>query len=133
VGIQTKPDFPEAGKYTEYRFGGWSDAMLGHGYINFTNPNQLWGFYFDTSIAFTSMDVPQALQDAIDASLASAEPDPALVQAALRIVAEEMVVIPYIEEVNTLFLQDGVHDPGSEMYSSVIFQGDIAWLEPQAR
>jgi peptide/nickel transport system substrate-binding protein len=133
VGIQTEPDFPEAGKYTEYRFGGWSNSMMGHGLINFTNPNQVWGFYFNPAIAFPSMKMPQVLQDAIDASLASIEPDPALVQAALRIVAEEMISIPYIEEVIAVFYRDGVHDPGADIYPSAVFQGNLAWLEPQVR
>lgn len=133
VGIRTELDFPEAGAYTELRYGGWSNSMMGHGYINFTNPNQLWGFYFDPTIAFPSMYLPQVLKDAINASLTSIEPDPALVQAALRIIAEQMIVIPYIEEVQTLFLRDGVHDPGSELFSPVIFQGDIAWLDPELR
>lgn len=132
VGIHTTPDFPEAGKYTEYRFGGWSNAMMAHGYAPFDNPNTLWSFYF-TGTAFPSLEKPQALIDAINASLESTEVDPALVQACMKIIADNMVVIPYLEEVIIVFYQDGVHDPGIENYAATAFIADLAWLEPQAR
>ena len=132
VGIDVTPDFPEAGKYTEYRFNGWSNGMMAHGYAAFDNANSLWSFYF-TSTAFPSFERPQALLDAIDASLAAPEFSPEAFETTLRIIDEDTTVIPYIEEVVLTFYQSGVHDPGIENYAATVFMSRFAWLEPEAR
>jgi peptide/nickel transport system substrate-binding protein len=46
VGIRVEQDFPEAGKYSEYRFGGWSDAMMAHALGSMENMNFVFSFYF---------------------------------------------------------------------------------------
>ncbi len=132
VGIITEPDFPEAGKYTEYRFGGWSNAMLGHGLAAFDNLNTTWDFYFG-GIAFPSLYKSDAFRAAADAALASETIDPALVQQVIQIIHDEVMVIPYLEEVVVTFYQDGVHDPGIEDYMATTFISDLAWLEPEQR
>jgi peptide/nickel transport system substrate-binding protein len=132
VGIITEPDFPEAGKYTEYRFNGWNNAMLGHGLAAFDNLNTTWYFYF-LGIAFPSLYKSDDFKTAADASLASETIDPALVQAVIQVMHDEVMVIPYLEEVVITFYQDGVHDPGIREYMATNFIADLAWLEPDQR
>lgn len=132
VGIQTTPSFPEAGKYTEYRFGGWNNAMLGHGLGNFDNLNSVWDFYFGAT-SFPSVKKSAEWRAAADASLASPEVDPALVQAVFKIMHEELMVIPYLEETVMMFQNPGAHNEGVKYAAQTQFWSHIAWLEPEAR
>jgi peptide/nickel transport system substrate-binding protein len=83
VGIDVTTDFPEAGKYDDLRFNGW-DGMLGHGLANFSNHNQEFTFYFASTV-FPTLKRPAGWQQGVDASLASKEVDPKLIQAVLQI------------------------------------------------
>jgi peptide/nickel transport system substrate-binding protein len=132
VGIVTEPDFPEAGKYTEYRFGGWNNALMGHGYAAFENLNSCWSFYF-TGTGFPSFERPDSLMDALNASLESEEVDAELIKAAIREMHDNVTVIPYLEEVVVNFYLEGVHDPGILDYPATVFIADLAWLEPEFR
>jgi peptide/nickel transport system substrate-binding protein len=132
IGIITTPEFPDSGKYSEYRFGSWSKSLLAQGFGNFDNLNSLWGFYFGTT-AFKSRENPANFKAAAEASLASPEVDPALVQACVKIIAEELMVIPYLEETVMIFQVTGAHNAGLDIATQTQFWAHVCWLEAKAR
>lgn len=132
VGIRTQPEFPEAGKYTELRYEGWSDALMGHGIANFDNINTCHTFYF-LGRDLVSLDLPPAYVTAAEASVNSLEVDPALVKASIKVIHDELMAIPYLEERVTTFMRDGAHNPGLLIAPQTQLWGHLLYLEPQAR
>jgi peptide/nickel transport system substrate-binding protein len=132
VGIKTTPNFPDAGKYSEYRFGSWSNSMLAQGFGNFDNLNSTWGFYFGTT-AFKSRYNPPNFVAASDAALAAPELDPKLVQACVKIIADELMVIPYLEETVMIFQVKGAHNDGLDVATQTQFWAHVAWVEASLR
>jgi peptide/nickel transport system substrate-binding protein len=132
VGIKTTPTFPDAGKYSEYRYGSWNNMLLAQGFGNFDNLNSVWSFYFGTT-AFKSRYNPPEFIAAYEKSLASPEPDAKLIQACMKMIAEQLLVIPYLEETVMIFQVPGAHNAGLDVATQVQFWSQIAWLEPKAR
>ena len=132
VGIETQPVFPDSGKYSEYRYGSWENCLLAQGFGNFDNINSCWTFYFGTT-SFKSRENPQYFLDATAASLAAPEADPLLIQECIRIIAKEVMVIPYLEETVEIFQRPGAHNAGLDMATQTQFWSQYAWLEPDAR
>ena len=134
VGIQTTPDFPESGKYEEYRSKGWSNSLMAHGLINADNLNSIFNQYFpETNLAFPSVKKPAGFYEAINASITSPEVDPVKLQAVFKLMADDFMVIPFAEETVNIFYAKGVHDPGADEYPLTTFISREAWLEPSAR
>ena len=135
VGIQAAPDFPESGKYEEYRSRGWSNSMLAHalGPLG-NNPAGMPNSYFpESNISFPSVERPTGFYEAVKASLTSPNVDPAKVQAVSKLMADNFMVIPYAEEISCNFYASGAHDEGGENYVLTKFVPKYAWLEPSAR
>jgi peptide/nickel transport system substrate-binding protein len=134
VGIQTEPSFPTAGKYEEYRSQGWTNSMLANAFINYDNFNSAFNLYFPASgIMFPSMKKPEGFQAAINASLAAPQVDPARLQAVFKMVNDELMVIPFGDQVQAQFYNKGVNDPGADDFTFVNFQYKDAWLDASAR
>jgi peptide/nickel transport system substrate-binding protein len=90
VGIQTNPDFPEPGKYEEYRSRGWNNAMLAHALVGMTNPNAMFNTYFpENNITFPSVKKPAGFYDAVKATLTSPSLDPVKVQAVFKLMTDD--------------------------------------------
>ena len=132
VGIKTTPNFPDAGKYSEYRFGSWNNSLLAQGFGNFDNLNSTWGFYFGTT-AFKSRLNPPNFIAASDAALAAPELDPKLVQACIKIISDELMVIPYLEETVMIFQVKGAHNDGLDVATQTQFWAHVAWIEANLR
>jgi len=133
VGIEVTPDFPEAGKYSEYRFGGWSNAMMAHAMASMENMNSGFSFYFG-GVQFPSVQKPDGWQEAFDAALSSVEVDPVKTQALVKLMHDDVMVIPYMEETAVAFLQKGVHDTGHLKDSlTTLTELEITWLDPELR
>jgi peptide/nickel transport system substrate-binding protein len=132
IGITTTPQFPDSGKYSEYRFGSWTNSLLAQGFGNFDNMNSTWGFYFGTT-AFKSRLNPPNFVAASDASLAAPTVDPKLVKDCIRIIAEELMVIPYLEETVMIFQVKGAHNDGLDVATQTQFWAHYAWIEPNLR
>jgi peptide/nickel transport system substrate-binding protein len=132
VGIQCTPEFPDSGKYSEYRYGSWNNSLLAQGFGNFDNLNSIWGFYFGTT-AFKSRYNPQEFLVSANASLASPESDPKLVRACIKIIADELMVIPYLEETVMIFQVKGAHNDGLDLATQTQFWAHVAWIEPELR
>jgi len=118
AGFDITTDYPEAGQYDDMRYKGWSDGCLGHGLINYANHNSDWTVYFGPTM-FPSMKRPTGWQEAVNASLASKEVDPKLMQQVVQIMADDMTVIPYTEQIQIAFYKKGVHDPMADSYGLV--------------
>jgi peptide/nickel transport system substrate-binding protein len=132
VGITTTPEFPESGKYSEYRFGSWQNSLLAQALANLPNLNSIWSFYFGETAFKSRYNSPEFIA-ARDASLASPEIDPLLLQKCFKIIAEDLMAIPYLEETVMIFQVPGAHNAGLDIASQTQFWAHLAWLEPEAR
>jgi peptide/nickel transport system substrate-binding protein len=133
VGIEVEQDYPEAGKYTEYRFGGWNDAMMAHALGTFENLNSSFVMYFG-GIQFPSVQKSEGWQEAYDAALSSETVDPAKTQALVKLMHDDVMVIPYLEETAVAFIQKGVHDSGQLKDSlTTVTEFEVTWLDPELR
>jgi ABC-type transport system substrate-binding protein len=133
VGITIEPDFPEAGKYSEYRFGGWSDAMMAHALGAMENMNSSFSFYFG-GIQFPSVQKSEGWQETFDAALSSETVDPVKTQALAKLMHDDVMVIPYMEETAVAFIQKGVHDSGQLKDSlTTVTEFEVTWLDPDLR
>jgi ABC-type transport system substrate-binding protein len=134
VGIQTEGDFPTAGKYEEYRSQGWNNSLMAHGFVAPDNFNSFFNLYFPTTnIAFPSVKKPEGFAAAADASVTSPQVDPAKVQAAFKLMNDDLMVVPYAEQMQAQFYLKGVNDPDSEEYPLISLQYKDIWLDPIAR
>jgi peptide/nickel transport system substrate-binding protein len=133
VGIEVDPDFPEAGKYSEYRFDGWSNAMMGHALGAMENMNSTFSFYFG-GIQFPSVQKPDGWQEVYDAALYSETVDPVKTRALAKLMHDDVMVIPYLEETAVAFIHEGVHDSGHLKDSlTTVTEFEITWLDPELR
>ena len=82
---------------------------------------------------FPSVKLPAGLKEGLDAAAFTKEPDPQLIQAAIRLMYNDVMVIPYIEESRITFLQKGIHDPCTKTFSLNDYIDKEVWLEPSAR
>jgi peptide/nickel transport system substrate-binding protein len=133
VGIEVEQDFPEAGKYSEYRFGGWSDSIMAHALGTFENMNSAFSFYFG-GVQFPSVQKPDGWAEAYDAAISSETLDPVKTRAIAKLMHDDVMVIPYLEETAVAFMQEGVHDSGHLKDSlTTLTEFEITWLDPDLR
>ncbi len=131
VGINVEVDKPTAAKYAEYIFSGWSDGLLNpalNSFSNFASMSDYW-----LGLQFLSVKLPTGFKEGLEAAQFSKVPDPKLIQAAIRVMYDDVMVIPYVEESRIVFLQKGVHDPGTLTFSLMQYIDKEVWLEPSAR
>jgi len=133
VGITCTPEFPESGKYSEYRFGSWENSLLAQALANLPNLNSIWSFYFLETAAFKSRYNPPEFIEAREASLNAPEIDPLLLQECFRIIAEELMAIPYLEETVMIFQRPGANNAGLDIASQTQFWCHLCYLEEEAR
>jgi peptide/nickel transport system substrate-binding protein len=134
VGIQTEADFPTSGKYEEYRSNGWTNSLMAHAFLNADNPNSVFNLYFpSTNVQFPSVKKPEGFAAAVTESLATPQIESARVQAIFKMMNDDLMVIPYGEQVQAQFYNKGVNDPGADDYAFVIFICKEAWLDASAR
>jgi ABC-type transport system substrate-binding protein len=134
AGIQCDADFPEAGKYQEYRVKGWNNSLLAHGLMSLSNPNAIVSWYLpQNNITFPSLKRPDGFYDRINASLAAPQINPTMVQASYKLLADDLTFIPFVEDNVRVFYNKGVHNDGGKIFSLSFFIPELAWLEPDAR
>jgi peptide/nickel transport system substrate-binding protein len=131
VGINVEVDKPTSAKYTEYRYGGWSDGLMNHGLNSFSNFASMSNYWL--GLEFPSVKLPNGFKEGMDAAQSSKEPDPKLIQVCIRLMYDDVMVIPYVEEQRIVFLQKGVHDEGTKMFTLNDYFDKYTWLEPSAR
>jgi ABC-type transport system substrate-binding protein len=131
VGINIDVDNPTAGKYEEMRYGMW-DGLLHHALNSYNNFAGLDSPYW-TGLQFQQTKFPTGFKEGILAMQSTKEPQKELIQNVMRIMYDDVMVIPYMEENRVTFLGKGVHDPGCATHSLMAFVDYEAWLEPTAR
>ncbi len=132
VGITTTVALDEPGLYAQYRFDGWDDGLMGHGMASGSNLNQ-WLKAYLGGLQFPSLQRAPGFLEALDASITAPDIDPAYIQAVIKIVHDNVMVIPYLEEVPTSFTQQGVHDTGFLNWELSTWTPELCWLEPDLR
>jgi hypothetical protein len=102
--------------------------------INADNLNSIFNQYFpESQIFFPSVKKPAGFYDAMKASLTSPEVNGEKLRAVFKIMQDDLMVIPFAEEIVNQFYATGAHDPGADEYPTVTFLAQDAWLEPSAR
>ena len=132
VGIEAEGDFPEAGRYTEYRFKGWKNSLMGHGLAPFDNMNTGFSFYFG-GIQFPSLKKPDEWNTVYNEALGSEYLDPVKTQRLVKLIHDDVMVIPYLEETVISFYQEGVHLFDFNKYRLMTPVHEDIWLEPKLR
>jgi ABC-type transport system substrate-binding protein len=132
VGIIVDCQFPEIGKYMQDATSGWDGLMCAAFFGNESNPNDPIAFYFK-GFFYGSMARPPELMTAIDAALATKEPDAAATQNTCKILFDNMTLIPWGEQTAASFYQLGVHDEAQGAYPGTTFVAQYTWLDPELR
>ncbi|MFC1534806.1 ABC transporter substrate-binding protein [Thermodesulfobacteriota bacterium] len=133
IGITVKADFPEAGKYTEYRMKGWKNSLMAHALASMdANMNYGFSMYFG-GIQFPSLQKSAAWKKAYDTALTSIDFDSAKTKAMIKLMHDEVMVIPYMEETAVTFFQKGVHDTGELKDGLTTWEPEVAWFGPEYR
>jgi ABC-type transport system substrate-binding protein len=135
VNITVEADFPDGGKYQEYRTKGWTNSLLAHGFANLgVNPNGIASWYLpENNVTFPSLKRPDGFYTALNASLATPVVDPVKVKAAYKYLADDFTIICYAEDRTTTFYIKGAHDDGALIYQAPIFAPELAWLDAALR
>lgn len=131
IGIEVETDFPTSGKYEELRYGTW-DGLMGHGLNAFENKNQVFTFYF-TGLQFGYCKKPAGWQEGVDASLATPEPQPEMIQKIIQIMYDDMMVIPYMEQKAFLFRLPGNNNPRATEFPVLTTLYSEIWLDKSLR
>jgi len=135
VGIQCDADFPEAGKYEEYRSKGWNNSLMAHAFISVaSNPNSMYNMYFpESNIIFPSVKRPDNFYKLIDIAKSTPQVDVPTAQAVYKAMQDDLMTISYVEEGVYNFYAKGAHDDGGLKYALTAFYPWYAWLEPSLR
>ncbi len=129
ASIDIEVDNPTAAKYEDLRYGGWSNAVLHHALINYSNFASMELYW--TGLQFPSVKLPAGFLEGSKTMSATPEPDPKLIQAVVRLIHDDVMVVPYLEQGSIMFLGKGVHDPALLTHPAISLQS--AWLDPSAR
>lgn len=132
VGIKVTVGFPEAGRYSEYRFKGWKNGMLGHALAPIISMNSAFNMYFG-GIQFPSVKKPVRWEEVYNAAMDSLEIDYAKTRDLIQLIHDDVMVIPYLEETQISFYQKGVNIPEMEKYGTLSYYREESWLSPDLR
>lgn len=131
VGINIETETTTAGKYDEIRYAGWHNGLMNHALLNYSNYAGMGSFW--GQLQFPSVKLPAGYTEGANAMVATKEPQKELIQALVRIMYDDVMVIPYMEQTKIAFLGKGVHNPGKKTYSLTAMDVNDAWLDPNAR
>lgn len=136
VGIKIELEYPEEGKYSEYRWreAGWKEGLLFQEFANWPSYTEHLSFYWNHMPAqFFDMEWPEGLHNAVSAAMQTPQIQKDMVQKVVRMIFDHMTVIPLYEFKRVAFFRDGVHDTGILTFG---FFADWtpadAWLEKKA-
>jgi len=137
VGIDVELEFPEQGKYSEYRWAesGWGDGILFQEFAQFATPTPSVRFYWDRSPAqLYDMLYPEGFDELVDELLATPEFSKDLLEEFNRALFEDATLIPLYEIKKIAFAKAGVH--GDRVFSYGFlwdWTPRDAWIEESAR
>ena len=76
---------------------------------------------------------PEHWEEVYNAAMDSAEYDSDKTKALIQLIHDDVMVIPYLEEIQVSFYQKGVHIPEMEKYGTLSYLRDESWLSPDLR
>lgn len=130
VGIKAELEFPDGGKYTEYRWKGWQNGLLAQAVRILATTNITYNFYWHTVTGhLPSLKRPDGFVKKIDESLKTLSPDKSRMEELTRMMIEDITVIPiyYVSEFR--ILQPNVHDTGYfEWEAGTVYTPEKIWL-----
>ena len=85
--------------------------------------------YFDGR-QFPDMKRPDGFREVMDASYTTPKYSSAKMQAVLKLIHDDITVIPYLEEIAIDFIQKGAHDMHLLEFATEAWEYEDAWLEP---
>jgi peptide/nickel transport system substrate-binding protein len=131
VGIQVDLETPDAGGYTQLRFGGgWANGFLAQHTRALATFNITYNFYFpETTQQFPSLLRPNGFLDKLAVSLRTPAPDQKSGQELTKMLVDDMTVIPIYYVSEMYILQPNVRDSGyNEWSAGTISTPEKAWL-----
>ncbi len=131
VNINIEVETTTAAKYDELRYSGWKNGLMNHALLNYSNFSGM-GTYW-TGLQFPSVKLPAGYNEGADAMAVTKEPQKELIQAVVRLIYDNVMVVPYLEETKICFLGKGVHNDEKETLNLTGMPVNNAWLEPSAR
>jgi len=131
AGINIETDPTTAAKYDEIRYAGWNNGLMNHALLNYSNYAGFGTFF--GQLQFPSVKLPNGYTEGANAMVITKEPQKELIQALMRLIYDDVMVIPYMEQTKVAFLNKGVHNPGKITYSLTNMDVNDAWLDPVAR
>jgi peptide/nickel transport system substrate-binding protein len=131
IGITAQVEFPDGGKWNDYRQKGWSNALLMAG-LGF-NPNfadSLKNWVSKTAVMNVSVLIPDAYQTALEDALVTLEMEPGKMQALQKQLYDNEVLIPLWGMSEPYDLQPGIlHDHGLfGLSDNMGWTPEYAWL-----
>ncbi len=130
VGIKAELEFPDGGKYNEYRWKGWGNGLLAQAFRMLATSNLSYNFYcHDVPGQFPVLKKPDGLVDKINASLNTLTPEKAKMEEITRMIIDFAMIVPvyYISEAR--ILQPNVHDTGYfEWEAGQVYTPETIWL-----
>lgn len=113
VGITADIEVVDQGKYNELRRKGWKNAFMCQPFGSYPNYGQSLDVYLSPdALDFPSMKKPAGLDTAIKECLATITPEAAKIQKALKIVYDDVTVIPIHATGRASVQQKNVRDTG---------------------
>jgi len=130
VGIKIELEFPDGGKYTDYRFKGWQNGFLAQAVRILATTNITYNFYWHTIAKhLPSLKRPDGFVNKIDASLKTLTPEKTRMEELTKIMMDDTMVIPiyYVSEFR--IIQPNVHDTGYfEWEAGTVYTPEKIWL-----
>ncbi len=132
VGIQADVQFPESAQFSSYTIapGGWKNAVLLQYIFEWPNMNYGLNLWFGIPTAwFPSLKKPDGWKDALGASLATKEPDKAVIQKLIRTFYDDCTVITLDYPAQLRAITNNLHDSG--IYTRIqnyYWKPQDAWL-----
>jgi len=130
VGIKVEIEFPDGGKYNNYRFKGWQNGFLGQAVRVLATTNITYNFYFHTITGICpSLKRPEGFLNKLDASLNALAPEKTRMEELTRMIIDDTMIIPlyYVSEFR--ILQPNVHGTGYfEWEAGTFYTPEDMWL-----
>jgi ABC-type transport system substrate-binding protein len=115
IGIQCDLEFPEAAQMSAYTIApsGWKNGLLYTYIFEWPNYNYGMNLWFGVTTAwFASLKKPDGWKEALAASLATREPDKAIIQKMIRTFYDDNTVITLDYPAQLTAITDNVQDSG---------------------
>jgi len=136
IGIDADVELTDAGKFAEYSQKGWNNALLGTnasgGMPNYASALKSGISQYATT--GVSVLIPENYQKMLDEALQTVEIDKEKTKQLIKMLYDDITVIPFYYNFEGDPMVKGVHNLGSETVPGdpIAWTTDIAWLEKSA-